>query len=222
MKTMSISNVLLLLMVIISSPTLAQGGKESRTPGAPRVVDGEGPGSATDSSNARRDPHTGTIIIPSSDPSLGAMGVPQQPAGIGERGSGQTQRTIDRSAGQTSESSTYALPEARQESSEQARKEMATSSDDAHLPKGLIGVSLLVASKRIGDSTSLYIDRVHPEGPAQQAGIKHGDEVVSVNGETVTGKTYQQVLHMMRGEAGTEVKLGIKREGDAHHSNCRR
>ena len=86
--------------------------------------------------------------------------------------------------------------------------------DDADLPNGVIGVSLHVWAERIGDPASLYVNHVHPEGPAQQAGLKHGDEVVTVNGATVSGKTYEQAIKMVRGEAGTAVKLGVKGEGD--------
>ena len=86
--------------------------------------------------------------------------------------------------------------------------------DDADLPNGVIGVSLHVWAERIGDPASLYVNHVHPEGPAQQAGLKHGDEVVTVNGATVSGKTYEQVIKMVRGEADTAVKLGVKGEGD--------
>jgi len=85
--------------------------------------------------------------------------------------------------------------------------------DDVNLPKGVIGVSLDVWAERIGDPASLYVAHVHPEGPAQQAGLKHGEEVVTVNGAAVTGKTYEQVIQMVRGEAGTAVKLGVKGEG---------
>ena len=85
--------------------------------------------------------------------------------------------------------------------------------DDANMPKGVIGVSLHVGAERIGDPASLYVAHVHPAGPAQQAGLKHGDEIVTVNGEAVTGKTYEQVIQMVRGEAGTSVKLGTKGEG---------
>ena len=85
--------------------------------------------------------------------------------------------------------------------------------DDADLPNGVIGVSLHVWAERIGDPASLYVNHVLPEGPAQQAGLKHGDEVVTVNGTTVSGKTYEQVIKMVRGEAGTAVKLGVKGEG---------
>ena len=85
--------------------------------------------------------------------------------------------------------------------------------DDANLPNGVIGVSLHVGAERIGDPASLYVAHVLPEGPAQQAGLKYGDEVVTVNGAALTGKTYEQVIKMVRGEAGTAVKLGVKGDG---------
>ena len=85
--------------------------------------------------------------------------------------------------------------------------------DEVDMPKGVIGISLHVGAERIGDPASLYVAHVHPEGPAQQAGLKHGDELVTVNGAAVTGKTYEQVIQMVRGEAGTAVKLGVKGDG---------
>lgn len=85
--------------------------------------------------------------------------------------------------------------------------------NDANLPKGVIGVSLHVGADRIGDPALLFVGHVHPEGPAQQAGLKHGEEIVTVNGAPVTGKTYEQVIQMVRGDAGTSVKLGVKGDG---------
>ena len=85
--------------------------------------------------------------------------------------------------------------------------------DEAKLPNGVIGLSLQVGAERVGDPAVLYVGMVRPEGPAQQAGLKHGDEITTVDGTTVTGKNYEQVVKMIRGEAGTIVKLGVK--GDA-------
>jgi C-terminal processing protease CtpA/Prc len=68
-----------------------------------------------------------------------------------------------------------------------------------------------IGAERVGDTALLYVAHVHLEGPARQAGIKHGDEVVTVNGAPVTGKTYDEVIQMVRGEAGTDVKLGVRR-----------
>jgi C-terminal processing protease CtpA/Prc len=59
----------------------------------------------------------------------------------------------------------------------------------------------------------LYVGMVHPEGPAHQAGLRHGDEIVTVDGTAVSGKSYEQVVKMIRGEAGTVVKLGVKGDG---------
>lgn len=77
---------------------------------------------------------------------------------------------------------------------------------------GIIGISLQVSAERIGDPAILYVGMVHPGGPAHQAGLRHGDEVVSVDGAPVKGKSSNQVVSMIRGEAGTVVKVGIKGE----------
>ncbi|NWF74221.1 MAG: PDZ domain-containing protein [Nitrospirae bacterium] len=86
--------------------------------------------------------------------------------------------------------------------------------DEAKLPNGVIGLSLQVGAERIGDPAVLYVGMVRPGGPAQQAGLRHGDEIMSVDGTAVTGKSYEQVVKMIRGEAGTIVKLGIKGGAD--------
>lgn len=85
--------------------------------------------------------------------------------------------------------------------------------DEDKLPNGMISVSLQVGAERIGDPAVLYVGMVHPEGPAHQAGLRHGDEVMAVDGTAVLGKSYAQVVKMIRGESGTIVKLGIKGDG---------
>lgn len=84
--------------------------------------------------------------------------------------------------------------------------------DDTKLSNGIIGISLQVGAERIGDPAILYVGMVHPEGPAHRAGLGHGDEVVSVDGTPVKGKRYEEVVGMIRGEAGTAVKVGVRRE----------
>jgi C-terminal processing protease CtpA/Prc len=84
---------------------------------------------------------------------------------------------------------------------------------EPNLPNGVIGLSLHVGAEQIGDPASLYVVHVYPKSPAQQAGLKRGDELVTVNGAAVTGKTYEQVIQMVRGDAGTAVKLGVKGDG---------
>jgi C-terminal processing protease CtpA/Prc len=40
--------------------------------------------------------------------------------------------------------------------------------------------------------------------------LVQGEEIQSVDGNPVIGKSYEQVVRMIRGEAGTVVKLGVK------------
>lgn len=82
--------------------------------------------------------------------------------------------------------------------------------NEIKLPNGVIGVVVEVAAERIGEPAALYVIRVHQDGPAEQAGVRHGDEIVAVNGTPVMGKSYEQVVSMIRGEAGTPVKLEIR------------
>jgi C-terminal processing protease CtpA/Prc len=78
----------------------------------------------------------------------------------------------------------------------------------------VIGISLHIGANRIGDPALLYIGRVHREGPAHKAGLRHGDELISVDGIPVSGKNYEQVAQMVRGEVGSTVTLQIKRKGE--------
>jgi C-terminal processing protease CtpA/Prc len=82
--------------------------------------------------------------------------------------------------------------------------------DDLKPPNGVIGVIIQVVADHIGEPAALYVMKVRQDGPAQQAGLRHGDEIVSVNGIPVKGKSYEQVVSMIRGEAGTPVKLEVK------------
>lgn len=59
----------------------------------------------------------------------------------------------------------------------------------------------------------IQIFRVTPEGPAEKAGLKEGDEVLAVDGLDLTRQTYRQLRLMFEGPAGSKVKLAISRGG---------
>lgn len=50
--------------------------------------------------------------------------------------------------------------------------------------------------------------------PAETAGIRPGDELVSVDGRDVTGMDVNEIAPYIRGELGTTVTLGILRDGE--------
>ena len=77
------------------------------------------------------------------------------------------------------------------------------------VPSGIVGLALHITAGRIGDPAQLIIRAVHPAGPAAREGITHGEEILTVNGEPVAGKTYQEAVRLIRGEVGSTVKLGL-------------
>jgi C-terminal processing protease CtpA/Prc len=73
----------------------------------------------------------------------------------------------------------------------------------------VIGAVIQIGAERIGEPAALYVIKVRQGGPAQQAGLRHGDEIVAVNDTPVRGKRFEPIVSMIRGEAGTPVKLAI-------------
>ena len=60
-----------------------------------------------------------------------------------------------------------------------------------------------------------YIKVISPidETPAAKAGVKAGDLITHLNGNSVQGLTLQEAVEQMRGERGTAIKITIRREG---------
>ena len=57
--------------------------------------------------------------------------------------------------------------------------------------------------------------RVIDDSPAKKAGLKAGDVFVAVNGTSVAGETAGDVADKVTGEAGTTVKLTVRRSGES-------
>jgi carboxyl-terminal processing protease len=56
---------------------------------------------------------------------------------------------------------------------------------------------------------------VFRDGPADRAGVKGGDIIISVDGESVAGVNVDDIVSKVRGPAKTRVILGISREGES-------
>jgi len=96
------------------------------------------------------------------------------------------------------------------DSSAQGQKDHGASAPHDALPQGIIGISLHVSAERIGDPAALYVGHIHPDGPAGKAGLQHGEEIIGVDGVPVRGKTYPEVVKMIRGNIGSSVTLAVK------------
>ncbi len=72
---------------------------------------------------------------------------------------------------------------------------------------GGIGVSMEISGDYI------LVSKVFSASPAEKAGILQGDKIVEVSGKSLIKASADEAASIIRGEAGTKVKLGILRNG---------
>jgi carboxyl-terminal processing protease len=93
----------------------------------------------------------------------------------------------------------------------------------AYIPKEdleMVNSELSASFSGIGVQFSIQNDTVQvvaviSGGPCEGMGVLAGDKIVMVNDSNFTGKTItnEKVMHALRGPKGTEVKIGVKRNG---------
>ncbi len=72
------------------------------------------------------------------------------------------------------------------------------------------GIGSLI--RRRGDK--MIIAEPYETYPAHKAGLIAGDVLLEINGMEITGKTTRQVSKVLKGQAGTSVKILVEREGE--------
>ena len=66
--------------------------------------------------------------------------------------------------------------------------------------------------RRAADDT-LRVMSVQPRSPASRAGLRAGDELVSVAGRSVVGRSVADVVSDLRGDVGSTVTVQLRRDG---------
>ena len=61
------------------------------------------------------------------------------------------------------------------------------------------------------DASRLVVRGVIPNGPAQRAGLKTGDEILTIDGAEIDDSDFANGFLRLRGEPGTKVTIGVKR-----------
>src|SRR5574343_928305 len=72
---------------------------------------------------------------------------------------------------------------------------------------GGVGASIFVREKDI------YIREIYEGFAAQKAGLKVGDQLVEIDGKLLRGKNNAEVSKFLKGQAGTELTILVKRDG---------
>ena len=79
---------------------------------------------------------------------------------------------------------------------------------DAHI----VGIGINLRQ----DKEHLIVARTIEDGPAEKAGVRKEDEIVSVDGINAVGMTPEQAADHIRGKIGTTVQLTLKTKGQVH------
>lgn len=75
-----------------------------------------------------------------------------------------------------------------------------------------VGVGITI---RKNDDGAYDILEVTPDAPAEEAGVRGGDVLAAVDGQSVSGMEQSDVGDLVRGKEGTSVKLTVLRDGES-------
>ena len=87
-------------------------------------------------------------------------------------------------------------------------EDLKAATDDLNGSFSGIGISFMMVNDTIG------VVEVIPGGPSEKVGLMAGDQIVMIDDSVATGSkmTNTEVMKRLRGDKGTKVKLGIKRQ----------
>lgn len=74
------------------------------------------------------------------------------------------------------------------------------------------GIGATIEDLRDGKEVNTYIRATFPESPAARAGLRFGDRITAIDGNSMRGKTYPEVRKFLLGPRGTTVKVTVEHE----------
>jgi carboxyl-terminal processing protease len=64
----------------------------------------------------------------------------------------------------------------------------------------------------VTDNCAMVVVAPLEGSPAEKAGLQSGDQILAIDGESTTGESVSSLVYVVRGEAGTDVTLTIRRD----------
>lgn len=74
------------------------------------------------------------------------------------------------------------------------------------------GIGALMSQNQ--ETMEISIEEVYKDSPAEKAGMKTGDILVTVDGRNVTEMELSDVADLVKGEEGTSVSISVRRDGE--------
>jgi carboxyl-terminal processing protease len=73
-----------------------------------------------------------------------------------------------------------------------------------------MGIGATIEDMREGSDVNTYIRATFSDSPAARAGLRFGDRILAVDGNSMKGKTYPEVRKFLLGPRGTTVKVTVE------------
>ncbi len=72
------------------------------------------------------------------------------------------------------------------------------------------GIGATIGDLHQGDDLNTYIRATFQDAPAQRAGLRFGDKITAVDGQSMKGKSFSEVRKFLLGPLGTVVKVTVE------------
>jgi len=76
------------------------------------------------------------------------------------------------------------------------------------------GIGATIEDLREGSDVNTFIRATFSDSPAGRAGLRYGDRITAVDGQSMKGKTYPEVRKFLLGPRGTTVKVTVEHPGN--------
>jgi membrane-associated protease RseP (regulator of RpoE activity) len=87
----------------------------------------------------------------------------------------------------------------------------SSSNPPANSDSAYSGIGASMEDRAIGGQSYIFITGTAPNSPAARAGLMRGDRLVEIDGQSLIGRSAENIVSMVRGPSGSTVNLTVER-----------